>query len=341
MVDDVRRGKWTQAIEVAITDEQVKRKLLRLLQARGDPRKKDQAILKSDIEAYFAAIEHQDELFDIALTIIKSEFASKGFTANTPQEIITRATSVNGQRVMAKNYLDDVQRLIAFKKEEVGSDPTKLQRIESESLATLLLFPARLNNVFIQSLANLFILLKKDRSILEQIQDPSILDIAVAQYSANIHGNAYLQTANPLRDGFYMNQGINDFKKILDDGFLKKFLAKIIATTPAVPLQRNSDWENITALVFKWYVDKTSWEEDHVPGLLNLFKEKSTVDDSITAAQLETIPETKDYFPNRMYYTVPIGSVTLLELMQRMENMTLEYILHLAYTIRKLEKEQA
>ena len=138
-----------------------------------------------------------------------------------------------------------------------------------------------------------------------------------------------------------MNQGINDFKKILDDGFLKKFLAKIIATTPAVPLQRNSDWENITALVFKWYVDKTSWEEDHVPGLLNLFKEKSTVDDSITAAQLETIPETKDYFPNRMYYTVPIGSVTLLELMQRMENMTLEYILHLAYTIRKLEKEQA
>jgi hypothetical protein len=136
-----------------------------------------------------------------------------------------------------------------------------------------------------------------------------------------------------------MNQGGTTFKTILDGGFLQKFFEKIKnIDTPKIGLTRDSDWEVVTAFMFKWYLTKETWEEDHIPDLLNYFIVNSERNDTVTKDNIQEM--TSNIFPEPKYYDITIGNASLFKIMQHIHHMTLEYILHLAYTIRKLEKEQ-
>jgi len=339
--DGDRLGKWEAEINL-LTDAKLKSDLLPLVTAggiRGDESKKKR------LESYLTAIEHQDELFDMALALIKTDLKSKRIEVSTDDKILENAMVIDNEKALAKLYIEDVEKMITFKQAtETEGNLSKLQSINKpeEHLSALLLFPERLNNIFIQSLANLFVLLKKNPGNRGKITtNESTIRLATDQYISNIYANAYLMTTNTLRDGFFMSQGVNDYKKYLerDEPFFENFL-KGISDSSQINLTRESSWSQITALLFKWYQKMNS--EDYVKDLLTYFLTNSK---AVKVEQLRTIiakdKKFNDYFPEGDYNNIITYNTNLTNILLKIEPVTLEYILHLAYTIRKLEKEQA
>ena len=343
ITDNTRKGLWN-----SISDPNIKDIIQRLLNRNNGTGKSNEA-KKQDLILYFDAIAHQDELLRAVISIADVMLTDKNIAHSTPEEIINNSSQIDNLKPAIIPYINDVERFVVFNSQPAiageRTDKTKLQQIilnNQESLSALLLWPTRLTNTFIYSLANLFIFLKKQKpEFFTTLRNNSLRTIAVGQYSSDIYSNAYLMTANTLRDGFFMGQGVNDYKKYLerDEPFFENFLKGISDASP-IKLTRGSPWSQITVMMFKWY--QNSGSEDYVKDLLTYFLTNST---PVTVEQLRTIigkdRNFANYFPEADYNNIITYNTNLTNIILRMEPVTLEYILHLAYTIRKLEKEQA
>ena len=290
---------------------------------------------------YINILERQDDLFAAAMDIIRKKLG----VAST-DDIIARAVEIDGRRAEFMPYIDDVENLINFTIDgaidrRLGA--TKLQQIrsESESLSTLLLFPARLQNVFIQSLAQICVGLLKDADILTKLTSPNAQQILAEQYKAYTHSTAYQMTARDLRDGFFLNQGVADFKGNVSQ-FWKEFVAELVKirdianigevfTQPGVcPHNLHTvSWGYIAANVYGLA------KLGNVEGLLQLF-----ADPCLTT---EPLPEDagRTHIPNAKYDAAVIrGGPTFAALMSNMDDTTLQFLLQLSYTIQKLQAEE-
>jgi hypothetical protein len=216
-------------------------------------------------------------------------------------------------------------------------------------VSNLLIFPDRLKNIFIQSLANLFILLKKNEENRSNIiQNNATINIAVDQYISNIYANAYLLTSYELRDGFYLNQGVSEFKRIMEGvtteniaSFYSNFFNKIKSPSE-LKLNRKSSWDELAFAVFSWYLT-TEFREGEDYDRKSILK--YVVDLSSSSAVVteeEIFNGLLESFPEKKYHTIPIDSngTTLINLLHIMEPVALEFVLHLAYTLWKSDKEQ-
>jgi len=295
---------------------------------------------ESVVRSYFAGIEHQDELFDIVINILKNEEYVAG-------DILKNATDIDTNKTEAMKYIRDIEQFMLFAKKKAAttSEQSKLDRIvgpEGETLSELLMYPKRLNNVFIQSLANIFILFKAKREILTQIKTPALRGLAVAEYKANLYSNVWLLTSNEFRDGFYLDQPENDFKTSMETFWpdLFKELANIDNLGKTDFALMETGWPIVTAHVFKWYMTSPPFPDgDHKPALLKYFIDQGITDTAgferpkIESMRAQIPPSTCDD-------TELFGAGTSIKnLLKIMANVTLEFILHLAYTIRKNEAE--
>jgi hypothetical protein len=70
---------------------------------------------KARLEAYISAIEHQDELFDIATNLIR-EYVSETIKIelNSDADIINNAESINMNVGILKSYIEDVEKMVSF-----------------------------------------------------------------------------------------------------------------------------------------------------------------------------------------------------------------------------------
>lgn len=293
------------------------------------------------VDTYFAGIEHQDEVFDIVAEILTETYGT--------QDIIKDSETINTHKAEAMKYIDDVRQFILFKTpapnpfEDTKPDLTKLELIKgsTETLSELLIFPKRLNNVFVQALANIFILFKNNREILTQIKTPALRSIAVSEYTANLYSNVWHLTAHEYRDGFFLDQGENDFKQTMGSFWTNLFdtLAEVEdLPIAAVDLIEDTNWSGIASYVFKWYL-KYQFEEakDHKESLLLFFKSIAKPDPERKIDNDENTIGMRDALPPSNCDKVLMFGTTIKELMTLMDNTTLEFILHLAYTIRKNE----
>jgi hypothetical protein len=91
--------------------------------------------------------------------------------------------------------------------------------------------------------------------------------------------------------------------------------------------------------VFKWYLNLAKFEQDvdHKPQLLQYFIDNGITDTA--GFDRPNIESMRDNIPPATCDKTPIFGTTLESLLQIMDNTTLEFILHLAYTIRKNEAE--
>ena len=309
---------------------------------------------------YFIALEKQDELFDVAVKLIATKL---GLPANYSASDIARISDIDtpAKRTEMLAYVDDVEQLVNLAIDRDDTDTgnlTKLQEIRSardEPLSTLLLFPKRLNNVFIQSLANILIVLKADQSILRDAAlNPTMLYSAAVQYDSNVRGNAYLQTSRNLRDGFFMSQGKRIFNTEIAlvapvvgrvatradaaPNFWVKLLEALIevntlteadifkvAVAPCFFNLLYATWAKITAHVFLAY------KFNKIDNILQFFKE-TCIGTGATEGDA-----TRTHIPNKALDKVMVRGSTFETLLSNMDDTTLQYILHLAYTVRKNE----
>jgi hypothetical protein len=288
---------------------------------------------------YVNILERQDDLFAAALDIIRKKLA-----ITTTDDIITRADAIDvvRRREEFMPYLDDVENLINFVVDEtIDRDlgATKLQQIRStdEPLSTLLLFPARLQNVFIQSLARICVELLKDGSILAKLTSPGAQTILAEQYKAYTHSTAYQLSARDLRDGFFLNQGVSDFK-----GEVNKFWSDFISELVKLPADKDSLFRQAAGCPRSLKAVSWGYIAAHVYGLaklgsldelLSMFSEKCATDAPLSDAERTHIPNTK-------YDAIVVREgPTFGALMSNLDDTTLQFILQLSYTIKKIRAE--
>ena len=320
----------------AIGDKGLTESLQTLLEDRERLVGRDEEVMNH----YINILERQDDLFAAALDIIRTKLK-----ITTEDDIITRAgvIDVESRRQEFMPYLDDVENLINFVVDETV-DPehgaTKLQHIRStdEPLSTLLLFPSRLQNVFIQSLARICVELLKDNSILTKLTTENAQKILAEQYKAYAHSTAYQLTARDLRDGFFLNQGVNDFREEVET-----FWPAFVSELAKLPEDKESLFRQATGCSHS--LKEVSWGyiTAHVYGLakhgsidelLLLFSENCNTEEPLTNVE-------RTYIPSSKYDTVKIrGGPTFGALMSNMDDTTLQFILQLSYTIKKMQAEE-
>jgi hypothetical protein len=289
---------------------------------------------------YINILERQDDLFAAALDIIR-----KKLTITTEDDIIVRADAIDVARRREEfmPYLDDVENLLNFVVDETIDrilGATKLQQIRStdEPLSTLLLFPARLQNIFVQALARICVELLKDDSILSKLTTENAKTILAEQYKAYTHSTAYQLTARDLRDGFFLNQGIQDFREAMNN-FWTEFVSELVA----LPADENSLFRQATGCPRSLKAVSWGYIAAHVYGLaklgsldelLSTFSEKCATDAPLSDAERTHIPNTK-------YDDILVrGGPTFGALMSNMDDTTLQFILQLSYTIKKIQAEE-
>jgi len=292
------------------------------------------------MEEHFKILERQDDLFNTALVLIQNKVKETLTIGTTNAEIVANADAIDAMTAWVP-YLTDVEGLINLAidtTEDATQGLTKLQSVKKESLATLLLFPSRINNMFVQLLANVLIVLKSS-DVLTTLTSDSLINIATDQYKANVEGNAYLQTARALRDGFYLGQGEKGFlEDIKGKGFWKKLFEKLAAikrgtyTPPAFLEEPGTSWIDVTAKLFAVYVSDGI---DPATLLGKLFEGTTPIEGTGRATRSQT--KDRKFRPDPEYDTVTVRGITYGGIMNHIRDETLQFILHLAYTIRKNE----
>lgn len=289
------------------------------------------------MELWFRILENQDELFDAALQILLKK-AGVDTTGNLEQQILALDTdTLEKIRDSLLAPLLDVRKMVKFNA-NTDSKATKLSQIiknKSESLISLFLFPKRLHNMFLESLAGILVSLGTDSQMLEQLTNPTLVDVAAAQYRAYVLSNIMMSTGTVQRDGYFLDYPVTDIKQGFVsntvDTFYSDMLGEILRNkdTPFEELFRNEgdcsryiddwSWGILTAHIFLAY------KFGSLDKILTLFDTECT-----TAKPRGT--ETR-YYPEG-YDDVTIRGVRFGTLLSNMSYTKLQYILHLSHKIK-------
>lgn len=304
--------------------------------------------------AWVAAIERQDDLFGHGLSIIAKKV---GVTLGDTDGILAKADEIDGQRAAMMEYLTDVEKFLYFTPDtEDPSNRTKLQMIRgeaTESLTTLLLFPDRVRNVFLYAIANIFVLLKTDTSgLLEKAaSSAAVRTVLAAQYKSYSEALAATLTAEPLRDGFFTNQGIPEFRdkdlksfwseflnevlerKAIEGGCEKEAVFRGTGGSRCIKDATTWTWGKVAAHLFCLY------STGQIGELLSLFSQPAV--GCVPAIDEETA---KRVLPEKTFWSLPLRSdgatATLQTVLTAMDDTTFQFLLQLSHMIGQVEGEK-
>ncbi|NBO20128.1 MAG: hypothetical protein EBV03_13095, partial [Proteobacteria bacterium] len=198
---------------------------------------------------YFATLERQDELFELAIDIIKTKLGPQAINSDA---IVRNAAAIDSRRSGLLEYLKDAEALVAFKGSSLPTvvlsprraaalptpqnTKTKFGMIYSdrtETLPTLLLFPARVRNVFLEALANIIVYL--DDATIELLAEDAAKQILKDQLDSYAQAYAYSMTARPLRDGLYVAQTTDEYATIMTS-FWRDLIVEMINIKDVIAL---------------------------------------------------------------------------------------------------------
>lgn len=294
---------------------------------------------KESASRYITLLERQDELFDFSVKAISAKI-----NANLSDQADVIAKTTTNTDTTLFEFIDDIGNLIYFNAPaEDGTKKTKIQQIKKEKLIDLLLYPATVQNSFMQELANVCISIKSEPGILTDIKDSDDLKILRAKrYNTLAQANAYLTTGSPLRDGFFASQSIKDFDVAMatnrtskETGFWNQFVFGIFdVNMDTINDRRTLSYGQLAAFVFQKYRDNTS------PDTLksDILKELSRKNMSETYTELKTNDSYRPDWSELTKDVVP--GLTMLNVLQNISLEQLQFIVHLIYTIQKKEKEK-
>jgi len=283
------------------------------------------------LELWFRVLEDQDELFDMALQLMKKRVGLDGI------QTILQADpeAIEARRDELMPFLTDVERMVNFNKDTGKAGVTKLIQIQtnkSEPLLSLFLFPKRLHNMFLESLANIFVALKADPSILSQITNPVLTSVAAAQYRSYVLSNIMTNTGTIQRDGYYLNYPTTKINTdlvanktdVFYNGLLTEILAQkdapfdaLFTSSECAHFIANWPWEKIAAHVFLAY------KMDRMDDILTLFGKECSLQTGLD----------KKYYPED-YMDVTVRGVRFGTLFSNISYLHLEFILQLCQKIR-------
>ena len=325
-----RKEEWVTAIA---GHDNMKRTLGVLLDSEG----------QNKASAYIELLALQDDVFDVAFKIIGKKLGlGDSIDIDT---LLANAQQIKDESPNMIQYIKDAALFITIEEDTVKEgDPTKLQKIiqgetgnpSKENIFELMLFPDRLHNILIKGLANLFVMLKEEKNR-NLLKNSNALEILKKQYRAYIEALSLTQTSLPLRDGFYLNQGISNF----NDEMGKFWISLIRGLTATPPLSLTdkecnfigeTKWGTISAVIFNLYVSGTFDTDNYFKSLISLFNK--------TCEGITYIPKSGEILLTSIYKeTLFDTTITLETLLTHMQLETFEYMVHLVHAIKKAEQE--
>ena len=329
----VRRADWQEALQTAnladvfpnIWDD-----------ARGGPTVE----ASSKMEEFFATLERQDELFEMALNIIRNKL---GPLAQNSDTIVRNAVAIDSRRAELLEYLKDAEALVVFKgspaRRAASPQNTKFGTIyntRTETLPTLLLFPARVRNVFLEALANIIVYL--DDATLGLLAEDAAQLIMKDQLESYAQAYAYSMTARQLRDGFYVAQTTAEYATSMTT-FWRDLIAEMVSIKDVTALtdlfRPNGACQHLITVSTFGYLAAHLWKAHRlgadINSILALFN--TPCSPSTDAGRLMR--------PEAEFDSVIVRDVQLGNLFTHMEPQVLEFILHLWYLIQKSARTKA
>lgn len=313
---------------------------------------------------YLNAIMMQDELMEVAMTLTRIENGVTG-TFESITDKITDIDSKNREDFL--KYVIDVQRMCSFTEEPLASiKPTKANRSKLEQIrketaetnSSLLLFPDRLQNIFIKALATIAIQMKyTSPSLIKDVKmdNDTIASLQADLYTSYIEGFAKMKTGLALRDGFFLDERTGEFSEYI---YRYKFLLQMIKGIRSLikgernaftltcntynTTDENVDFMKLTADILYTYIEAGP-SPFNVNTILNTFAGGTCTED-ILQDIIMGLPTSDDYkyipnIDNGTLYKTPIEGTTVsyLQLLSHMRPYALNYMIHLCHTIQKLE----
>ena len=306
---------------------------------------------------YIQAVMRQDELMEAAMKLICKKLGVENTLESITQNIGDIA-SADREQLLA--YVTDVQKLVSFNvpaNADIVREPknqSKVQRIRKatdEPVATLLLYPSRLINVFVQGLATLAIQMKKEKATLPlfmpAMNEEALQIVQAEHYKSYMQSLSYTNTSKELRDGFFMDESIGEFTSLINDGFWLKFVkamrrinddemasvlhgdgckAELFGTKGSTA----DSWAALTAAIFHAYIKADTWD---AMAFIKSFKNDACTGDGDWRPYAVYLPPEADF-------NAPIegtDGLTLKMLLSQFSSYVLHYVLQLSYMIQKME----
>jgi hypothetical protein len=354
-----RKALWADMLkQVGLTQPTL------LTEATPDPAS-ETAPSKADAErritAYINTVANMDRIFEaayIGIRKILTEDPQVRLPAYQPGEdksairtlVLRYATQIEARKADAYELLDDVERACTFQVDttvDEGLGATKLQQINSGPLTQLVLYPSTLTNIMLDTIARICVDLKQSRESTLTKYDgagdkAAAQTVITSRWKALAHSTAWATTASELRDGFFLNQGIINFREN-EDAFWGDFFNGLLdvrakggddafVTAAGAPCPRDIRelaWGTIAAHVYLAY--KSGRLED----ILTYFaaaKPEACLRRSTRGISAVT--------PDPVYNTFAVpetGGATLAQLYAQMDDATLYFILQLAASIKAVE----
>lgn len=341
-----------------------------MLLNRNDPAPTSDEEKQERLLTYFNCMAHQDKLFRAALNIIRKKLGEKIPVlkdVSSSDLIVENSTEIDKSDSL-KEYLRDVEKFVRFDY-TLPPGNYKLLQILRQSLSTILLFPAKVENIFIQVISELIVSIIKNQNVIKQASESdSIKKILATQYESYAHSLSYTLASTPLWDGYYLVQPIRgdidknfyisrlstpkleDIGKILEETFWYKFVTGLVnnmdiseeglfkqldaANNKCVRSIINIPFERLAADFCRYAAIQK--ENMNILQFITSSGINDCSDNTISEVIRKKIPE-------EIYDTVTItgSSITFKKLLSNVGRVRLEFLLHLEVGIKECLSRRA
>ena len=351
---------------------------------------------KRILHAYYIGLANMYKIFEVAIEFLREKYNKekkpiwtkfaelKKNEANAIQFLtdlcnFVEFTSTDEQkeyRAKAKALANKLNGLKSESEEykqleaEVARNPvgafteedSKLQKLIKKGLPYLLMYPNRLTNIFINVLADVFVMLKGDAKLglLEEFaplfKDPTTKAITKNNpraFAAEFYARIYEQRVGGKIDGddlngcngFFLDEEPAEFNELITHAFWDQLFhySTTLHGAPTIPSVDffTVEWAQVAAYVFRWYMDYNGSAENYIESLFAFFKAHSMKGEPSTIYNNESrwvtmppdAPKINGVTVEKKTFTTPVYGTTLQELLSIMDNTTLEFILNLARTM--------
>jgi hypothetical protein len=206
--DPVRAQKW-KTILSTLPDLQIFANII------TEPNWGNELTSAVKLDRYITLVERQDDFFSAALDIIYNDLGIDRTADDLESVVIEKSGIIESKQDILKQYLNDVYTLVTC-----GVEPPKKTTQKNfqkhtlfidEPLSNILMWPERVKNIFVRSIAKILVALKQNNRLLDSTKGKLYLQSMFADiYNTFIQSEILKATSKGLRDGFYLWQALPD-----------------------------------------------------------------------------------------------------------------------------------
>jgi hypothetical protein len=342
--DGTRLKNWKDAIAEAVTDGALPASLNELTNPDATP--------QQQLDAFIACHQYQDTLLELSISIAK-KLAGLPATSLSLQEAaknITKITESFDKTV--GEYALDVGFFLNLQYDNSNTDKISYLVSGAGKVRDIIMEPNIFKNMFIHSLANIFIAAKYDDTDIKFLKtqnavstQKSTISLFGRNWDKYTSKQSVEYTGKYLTGSFYLTQKYDEFKSLLHPAapsltFFEHFAVNIINQTNSIKVKECKNyygnepelWVNLTSDLFNTYMASPRITIKEIIELFNINHY------DVKSCKKASSDVRTDFAPNDSIDLPILGTeVSLHALLLQLDAQILSFLLHFMYTLEKNE----